>query len=41
MKIKLADEKKYRIAEFPISKKVLREMEVAKKIKAKKKKSNQ
>jgi len=24
MKIKLADEKKYRIAEFPISKKVLR-----------------
>ena len=39
VKIKLADEKKYRIVEFPIPKKVLREMEVAKKIKAKKKKN--
>ena len=39
VKIKLADEKNYRIVEFPIPKKVLREMEIAKILKAKKKKN--
>ena len=40
VKIKFADKKKFKIVEFPIPKKVLREIEVAKILKAKKKKSN-
>ena len=39
VKIKFADKKKFKIVEFPIPKKVLREIEVAKILKAKKKKN--